>query len=578
MTTKFKKIVSITLFLMIMLVTVPVSASSASEKTADGFKYIPLSGTTAKITGAVKVSETLNIPSKLGGYTITEICEKAFYHYGDLDKLTLPNTLKKIGKKAFQDCWIEKGLVIPDSVVEIGTHAFDFGVNGDLKLGKNLEKIGAYAFGFSVIKSVVIPDKVKNLDYVFSDSSIDHLTLGKNSNLSEKGIKELISDGFSVIKQIDVPKENPNFTTKDGVLFNKGMTKLILFPSSKQTEKYEIPQTVTELYKNSFPSAKIDTIVFSDNLKKYNAAFSGNNIKTFMLGKNTPKPENIHDTFVLYGVESINVPEGNPYMDSVDGVLYDDGAKKLLMYPYNKAGKTYNMPNTVTSIGEFALALTKNLNYINFSDSLKTIGENAFRTNRSIVELTLPDSLRTIEKEAFFASPIAITLNNGLEKIGARAFKFCSKFKTLTIPNSVKEVGNCAFDYCMNLESLKVENPATILRHGAFADCSNLKSARISYACGGHTFARCTSLKNVEIPEGVELLGKTEFFRDELGGSITIPATVKKINAKCVGFDGYKKSGKTIYTKFKGFKIKGYKGTAAESYAKKYGFKFVALD
>ena len=65
---------------------------------------------------------------------------------------------------------------------------------------------------------------------------------------------------------------------------------------------------------------------------------------------------------------------------------------------------------------------------------------------------------------------------------------------------------------------------------------------------GNRAFLGCTSLKCITIPKKVVSIGKKAF--------------------------GYKSYSKKI----KCFTIKGYKGTAAEKYAKKNGFKFIALD
>ena len=64
-------------------------------------------------------------------------------------------------------------------------------------------------------------------------------------------------------------------------------------------------------------------------------------------------PENvmlINDRFLrCFGLEEINVSESNPYYYSRDGVLFSrDGT--LLVYPPNKAGKTYEVPEDTKNI------------------------------------------------------------------------------------------------------------------------------------------------------------------------------------------------------------------------------------
>lgn len=87
---------------------------------------------------------------------------------------------------------------------------------------------------------------------------------------------------------------------------------------------------------------------------------------------------------------------------------------------------------------------------------------------------------------------------------------------------------------------------------------------------GACAFKDCTELQSVIIPDTVELIMKEAFSGCFKLLSITIPKSVIRIEEKALGW-GYRK-------KIKGFKISGYKDTAAEAYANWNGFEFIVLE
>ena len=78
------------------------------------------------------------------------------------ESIEIENTVTKIRNNAFWDCDKLTSIILPDSVLEIGSSAFD-SCSGllEVKLGKNTTKIGTYAFrNCDKLTSIVIPDSV----------------------------------------------------------------------------------------------------------------------------------------------------------------------------------------------------------------------------------------------------------------------------------------------------------------------------------------------------------------------------------------------------------------------------------
>ena len=120
--------------------------------------------------------------------------------------------------------------------------------------------------------------------------------------------------------------------------------------------------------------------------------------------------------------------------------------------------------------------------------------------------------------------------------------------------------GKVAYEYKGNM----LENTKIVLKQGtksiskdAFSSCINLTNIVIPnslLSVGGGAFMNCSKLKSITIPRNMEDIGEYAFGYSDIGIHYGPPV------------------------KYEDFTIKGYKGTAAETYAKENGFKFIALD
>lgn len=95
-------------------------------------------------------------------------------------------------------------------------------------------------------------------------------------------------------------------------------------------------------------------------------------------------------------------------------------------------GGVFNIPDSVTSIGDYAFRDCTSLESINIPDSVTSIGYCAFYGCTGLKSIVIPDSV---------------------ESIGKRAFRDCTGLKSIVIPDSVKWIGNFAFKNCTNLSS-----------------------------------------------------------------------------------------------------------------------------
>ncbi len=186
-----------------------------------------------------------------GGVTKIEI--SAFSGCSGLTSVTIPDSVTEIEKSAFSGCSGLKSVTIPDGVTEIGDNAFE-GCTGltSVTISDSVTEIGSYAFsGCSGLTGVTISNSVTDIGWhAFSDCS--------------------------GLTSINVDKNNRNYTSENGVLFNKDKSSLIQYPGGKKGA-YTISDSVTDIDWNSFENCTgLTSVTIGKGIKEISLeAFSG---------------------------------------------------------------------------------------------------------------------------------------------------------------------------------------------------------------------------------------------------------------------------------------------------------------
>ena len=134
----------------------------------------------------------------------------------------------------------------------------------------------------------------------------------------------------------------------------------------------------------------------------------------------------------------INVNANNANYSSIDGNLYSKDKTTLIQYAIGKTATSFVIPNSVTSIGDYAFYYCDSLTSITIPDSVTSIGDYAFYHCSSLTSITIPDSVTSIGDGAFWG---------------------CYRLTSITIPDSVTSIGDHAFYFCSILTSVTFENP-----------------------------------------------------------------------------------------------------------------------
>lgn len=235
---------------------------------------------------------------------------------------------------------------------EVSVKAKDKQISGKIVIPATVEieeqeytvtSIGQYAFhGCKNVTSVIMPETIKAIeDWSFYDcNSLSSLTIPK----------EVASIGSQVfiycyaLKEFSVDDENPYFASYDKSLYNKDLSVLLQVPVAYDSEKYIIPETVTE----------IGTCAF----------------------------------LYCQSLTEIEIPESV----TVIGDQAFQFCNKL---------SSVNLPEGISTIGWNTFANCNALSSIRIPESVTTIDRGAFGNCAALTSIIIPKSVNTIGNAAF---------------------------------------------------------------------------------------------------------------------------------------------------------------------------------
>lgn len=366
----------------------------------------------------------------------------AFQNKRSLTTVKLPNSIHTIDIASFEGCGNLISVNIPSSVTVIGTSAFSYCPSlTSVTIPESVITIGAGAYrSCTGLKTVNISSSVKTI-YDGAFSSCTNLTsINIPASVTTIGssafwgcdkiqafniLASVTKIGAQAFSQCSAPvtvaAENPNYSSLNGVLFNKEQTVLIHCPISKSFG-YTVPLTVKKIEEYAFSKCEELTVVKlpasldSIGIGAFNNCVRLNNV-------NLPSTLKFLGGGAFEGCMALCSPKIPP-ISSIEGSTFW-GCYAL---------STITIPSSVKSIGSSAFYNSIGLKAVSFPNSLDTIiGQDAFAYCTSLQSIQIPDSVTRIEKSAFFGccSLTSVVLPAKLNAVGDRAFSQCKKLTSI---------------------------------------------------------------------------------------------------------------------------------------------------
>lgn len=125
-----------------------------------------------------------------------------------------------------------------------------------------------------------------------------------------------------------------------------------------------------------------------------------------------------------------------------------------------------------------------------------------------------------------------VTLKNGVQSIGERAFEKCSSLESGIFENTVLEkISDGAFSGCSALSSIVLPDSVTEIEKYAFFETGlrNIQLPEKLTLIGAYAFCNCKNLKQVQLPSQLKELGNGAFSSCENLAQIQLPAQLNKL-------------------------------------------------
>jgi hypothetical protein len=194
--------------------------------------------------------------------TVTTIGPGLFAKCTSLENVSLPSGLTTLPDSTFYECASLMTVSLPSGITTIGNSAFSGCTSlTTITLPHGLTEIGSYAFeGCPQLETVILPSgllTIKSRAFAQCDGLV---TVSIPSSVTSIGGYAFIE--CASLTAINVDAANANYASVDGVLFNKDITTLIIYPNGKTNLECEIPETVTTITENAFRANTYLTAVY----------------------------------------------------------------------------------------------------------------------------------------------------------------------------------------------------------------------------------------------------------------------------------------------------------------------------
>ena len=474
---------------------------------------------------------------------VTMIAESAFAGDSSLKEVVIGSNVKTIGSGAFQSCSSLKKITIEEGVEIIGSHAFSYCESlTEISLPSTVKSLGASAFCYCTALEEI---SLKYIRTVGEAAFIYCYSLERVEFSSE--LEEIENWAFSQCSSL----ENVSF---------EGVTKLreigdYVFTGCSMLRSVEVPEGVNRIGIYAFyDCARLSTISIPSTVQVVD--YGALNYTRWYQEKD--------DAYLIVG-------DGVLIKTTVHPSMLDLSGKGIKMIG---AMAFYNA-ETQNEASEYGYKYANLLQTITIPEGVREIGKSAFAGCFALENVILNQDLIRIDQSAFNVLMDGITTKTkvnledcvNLEYIGAYAFQGCSGIETINLPESIESIGEYAFvstkaytDFMEQAsktekeedrywissgvllaayvaegqEAIHVPEGIRMIAGGVFCgwDSPYIPEDLEELSPSGVTKYNITySVKELYLPEGLEIIESVAFFRMDCVEKVVLPSTLQVIGA-----------------------------------------------
>jgi hypothetical protein len=440
-----------------------------------------------------KVGDSYTVPG-----TVISIGAWAFFRCSSLESIIIPESVISIGMVAFQECSSLASIHIPASVTSIGGGAFQSCSSLEsIAIPKAVTSIGDIAFrNCSGLIDITVnwtttPPAINS--NVFLDLTLSNITLHVPAKTRAIYEATEVWKEFTIVEQ---PYSCPSgtFGAGDALTWELCDGTLTISGSGVMPDYYGNNQDNTLPWYSYLEDITAAVIEMGVERVGFQSFIDCTNLESITLPASVTS---IGDRAFVYcsRLTGITVDANNPSFVSEDGVLFDKNKATIIRYPEGKAGNSYTVPASVTSIVRWAFENCWRLTSIILPEGVNSIAQSAFLNCDGLTAITIPASVTSIGGQAFGScnslTEITVDANNpsyssedGIlfdkDKATLLQYPIGRTGDSYTIPASVTSIGERAFREA-GLASIHIPASVTSIGDNAFLLCNGLADVTVNW-------------------------------------------------------------------------------------------------
>lgn len=504
---------------------IPLSYVEAQSASASDFQM--KGDTLVKYTGT---ASAVSIPT-----SVKKIGKEAFAGHTELKKVDIPGYVESIEYNAFAGCGALEKILIPDTVTEIGNGAFS-GCSSltSVTLGKKFKKLGNGVFAdCTSLNEVKLSKDNEEFSYasgvIYSkDKTILYAMLPgyhKEVYKMPSSVTEIKNNAFWGCMNLTKVEVGGNVKDIPDYAFAncRNLEKVILpyslyriglksFADCINLGDVEIPVSVAEIHDTAFDGCPSLKIIASEGSKaaEYDANRDKSNAAQYeyqnVIPDSTQEEGVGEDSSSEESASAIPSTLGQSQIVGGNAVVFIDNNRTRVL-----SGNDRPASEDGTAAAEIIDAKAGSGGFPKYTIvNNETIASQAYYGNMALTQYSMPETIKSIGDFAFARSGLtSVTIPEGVTRIGYGAFYHCDDLASVTIPDSVTEIESAAFHNTLWFDKLMEDrtSPFKIAGDGILIAYSGMGS-------------------RIEIPEGIKQIG-AEVFKDNTRiTSVKLPSTL----------------------------------------------------